>query len=228
MTRRIERAGRVATLALAAAAIAGCGTAPTSLRPMAQPTSIQLQSPVKWTLSRHLHEFHDTLVAGTYVAVGESDEGTFYMGPAPCLVEANVLKDKPDSWGGIARDCGIFKPRNASAPPTVFFVQNGFWMATEFDADGTPHLEHLKDHRNLAGQPDAAPQRSVLDPNAPIMPAAVVAGAGHNPMVAGAGGALGTSLVAGFIAADMGTYHDVDTQPPAGWLEAALAGKAGG
>jgi len=225
MIHRIEPAGRLAALAVATL-IAGCGTEPTSLHPMAQPTSIRLQSPVKWTLSRHLHEFHETLVAGTYVAIGQSDDGTYYLGPAPCLVEAAVLKDKPDSWGGIARDCGIFKPRNASAPPTVFFVQDGFWMATAFDADGTPHLEHLTEHRNLAGQPDAVPQRTVLDPDAPIMPAARVAGAG-NPVATGVGAGLGTGLVAGIIAADMGTYHDVDTQPPAGWLAAALAPTAG-
>lgn len=225
MIHRNARVGCGAALAAAAVAVAGCGTAPTSLRPMAHPTSIQLQSPVKWTLSRHFHEFHETLIAGTYVAVGESDEGTWFVGPAPCLVEAAVLKDQPNSWGGIARDCGIFKPRAAAAAPTVFFVQDGFWMATDFAADGTPHLDHLTDHRDLGGQPDAAPARTVLDGTAPVMPAAVVA-AGHNPVAAGAGSALGTGLVAGIIAADTGTYHEVDTQPPAGWLEAALAPKA--
>jgi hypothetical protein len=207
-------------------AVVGCGTAPTSLRPVAQPTSLRLQSPVTWTLTRNFHDFHDSLIAGTYVAVGESDDGTFYLGPAPCLVEATVLKDRPNGWGGIARNCGIFRPRQASAPPTVFFVQDGFWMATDFDVNGTPRLENLKDHRDLAGRPDAAPQRTVLDPTAPVMPAATVAAAGHGPVVAAAGSALGTGLVAGIIAADIGTYHDVDTQPPAGWLEAALARKA--
>lgn len=229
MSRRFEPMARaVGATTLTAIALAGCGTAPNSLRPMASPASIQLRSPVKWTLSRHFHDFHDTLIAGTYVAVGESDEGTYYVGPQPCLVEANEMNDKTPSWGGIARDCGIFKPKKASVPPTVFFVQNGFWMATDFAADGTPNLDKLTDHRDLGGQPDAAPHRSILDPNAPVMPVATTAAAagGRGPITAGAGSAIGTSLVAGIVAADLGTYHDVDTQPPAGWLEAALAPKA--
>lgn len=221
----LGRAAGIACLSAAALALAACGTAPNSLRPMASPASLQLQSPVKWALSRHFHDFHDTLIAGTYVAVGESDEGTYFVGPQPCLVEANEMKDKTPSWGGIARDCGIFKPKKASVQPTVFFVQNGFWMATDFTADGTPNLDKLTDHRDLGGQPDAAPKRSVLDPTAATMPVATTAAAagGRGPITAGVGNAIGTSLVAGFIAADLGTYHDVDTQPPAGWLEAALA-----
>lgn len=231
MNKHLEPAGRavgLASLVAATITLAACGTAPSSLRPIASPTSLQLQSPVKWTLTRAFMEIHETLIAGAYVAVGESDEGTYYVGPRPCLVEANELKDKTPPWGGVARDCGVFKPKKAGAQPTVFFVQNGFWMVTDFTADGTPNLDKLSDHRNLGGQPDAAPQRTVLDPNAPVMPIATTAaaGAGRGPVTAGVGNAIGTSLVAGFIEADLGTYHELGTQPAPGWLDAALAPKA--
>jgi len=231
MNKQLKAAGRavgLASLVAATIALAACGTAPTSLRPMASPASLKLQSPVKWTLSRAFIDLHETLIAGTYVAVGESNEGTYYLGPQPCLVEANELKDKTPPWGGVARDCGFFKPKKADAQPTVFFVQNGFWMVTDFMADGTPNLDKLSDHRNLGGQPDAAPQRTVLDPNAPVMPAATTAAAaaGRGPVTAGVGNAIGTSLVAGFIAADLGTYHELGTQPASGWLDAALTPKA--
>jgi len=231
MNKHLGSAGRIVDLASLVAAIitlAACGTAPSSLRPMASPASLHLRSPVKWTLSRAFIDLHETLIAGTYVAVGESDDGTYYLGPQPCLVEANELKDKMPPWGGVARDCGLFKPKKADAQPTVFFIQNGFWMVTDFTADGTPNLDKLSDHRNLGGQPDAAPQRTVLDPNAPVRPAATTAAAatGRGSVTAGVGNAIGTSLVAGFIAADLGTYHELGTQPAPGWLDAALAPKA--
>jgi hypothetical protein len=226
MTNHIESVARTAcAAALAVMAVGGCGTAPSSLRPMAEPASLQLKSPVTWTLTRNFHELHESLIAGTYVAVGESERGTYYTGPAPCLVEASMLKDRPSGWGGFARNCGIFKPRSASEAPTVFYVQDGSWIVTDFDPNGTPHLDDLKDHRDLGGTPDAAPPRTVLDPDAPVMPTATVAAAGHGPGVVAAGSALGTTLVAGIIAADIGTFHEVDTQPPAGWLAAALAPK---
>lgn len=216
----IQRTLRVGAAAIVAT-LSGCGTAPTSLHPMAQPTSLQLQAPVRWTSHRAFHDFELSLVPGTYVAVGESDDGTYYIGPAPCLLEVPLVQDKPR--GGIARDCGFLQPRKAGAPPTVFFVQGGFWMVTEFDADGLPLRDKLVEHRGLDGRPDAAPKLSVLDPNAPPMPAATVAGAGHGIGTNAVGSALGTGLVAGFIATDLGTYHDVDAQPPAGWLRAAVA-----
>src|SRR3569832_619798 len=81
MNKHLEPAGRavgLASLVAATMALGACGTAPSSLRPMASPASLQLRSPVKWTLSRAFIELHETLIAGTYVAVGESDEGTYY------------------------------------------------------------------------------------------------------------------------------------------------------
>ena len=231
MNMHLEPAGRAAgfaALVAATVALIACGTAPSSLRPMASPGSLQLRSPVKWVHSRTFIDLHETLIPGTYVAVGETDEGAYYLGPQPCLVEAYELKDKTPRWGGVARDCGLFKPKKADAQPTVFFVQNGFWMVTDFTANGAPSLDKLSDHRNLGGQPDAAPQRTVLDPNAPVMPAATTAAAaaGRGPVTAGVGNAIGMGLVAGFIAADLGTFHEVGTQPAPGWLDAALAPKA--
>ncbi len=143
----IQRTLRVGAAAIVAT-LSGCGTAPASLHPMTQPTSLQLQAPVKWTS-----------------------------------------------------------------------------LVTDFDADGLPLRDKLVAHRGLDGRPDAAPKVSALDPNAPPMPAATVAGAGHGIGTNAAGSALGTGLVAGFIAADLGTYHDVDAQPPAGWLQAAVVAK---
>ncbi len=212
-------AGAVA--AVLVATLSGCGTAPASLHPMAQATALQIQAPVKWTSHRSFHDYELSLVPGTYVAVGESEDGTYFLGPAPCLLEVPLVKDQPR--GGIARNCGFLKPRKAGAQPTVFFVQDGFWMVTEFDADGMPLRDKLVEHRGMDGRPDAAPKPSILDRNAPTIATADVAGASHGIGTNAVGAALGTGLVAGFIAADLGTYHDVDTQPPAGWLQAAKA-----
>ncbi len=65
--------------------------------------------------------------------------------------------------------------------------------------------------------------RSFHDDELSLVPGTYVAGAGHGIGTNAVGSALGTGLVASFIAADLGTYHDVDTQPPAGWRQAAKA-----
>jgi hypothetical protein len=214
---------KIASVAVAAAMLAACGTAPTSLRPMAQPSTLQLQSPVRWVRPATFIDFNEYMAAGTYTAVGESDRGTYYVGPSPCLVEILMPKDKAvPPKNAVARDCGIFRPRAPGAAPTVFFVADGTYSITEFTADGTPRLDRLGqhiglDHRadDVTPPPPGTPGQTVTIP-APV-------GASQHPMATGVGSGIGAGIVNGIVAADAGTYHEAPTQPPAGWLEAALA-----
>ena len=63
-------------------------------------------------------ELQEYLVPGTYNAVGESDEGTYYLGPSPCLAEIFVPKDAAvPPKNAVARNYAIFQPRAAAALP---------------------------------------------------------------------------------------------------------------
>jgi hypothetical protein len=229
MIYRLEgaRIGCIAALVVAAATLSGCGTAPTSLRPVAQPAALKLQSPVRWVRPMTFNDLQEYLAPGIYAAVGESDEGTYYLGPSPCLAETYVPKDRAvQPKNSVARNCGIFVPRASVRPPTVFFVADGAWNLKEFEADGTPRLDRVGQHFGVDFQPDGVrpgtpPAQAASSATLTVNPAVadVVA---HPTMATGAGAGIGAGIVGAIVAADAGTYHDAPAQPPAGWLNAAL------
>jgi len=190
----------------------GCqGVAPEALRRLPLEKTLSVQQLVKWKLG-----FWDvTLANGIYVGKFEDDDGTYYLGPTPCIYMSGRVRAEPPV--ALSFDCGIFVSNAPDDTPVVLMVNGTNREHTALNADGSPDIRqvNLGRHAPVDGKAlDAGIQASAQTTINSMPNAGIVGGA--------VGGAIGAVMVAMIVEADKGRISHFRTQPPDGWLARAL------
>ncbi len=191
-----------------------------ALRATAHPeASIVLARPVRWSEAMALrNDRHDNyLAAGTYRAVLDDAQGTFYTGPSPCLV-TSIVTPEGTHFNGQDWLCGLYLPTTGAREPRVQSIYAGWWQQLAFLPDGAPDLGNIG--VPLAGAPAAGTDPFLVIKGAPQ---AERAGAQERPLGSTAG-AIPLAIFAAMDSARRGHFEDVKAQPAPGWF--AMAGGA--
>jgi hypothetical protein len=190
------------SILLAPLFLLGCaGVAPETLRPPAREAVLHLKEQVSWKRA----SWDVTLRSGLYVAKYENDEGTYFIGPKPCLyMSMGTTSAEP---AGAAWECGIFVPNMKVSPPIVLMVLGTNHEHKGFHPDGTPFISEEnqgnEEKANYVDTSNLTPQTS-----------------GFSGV---AGGAIGGGIANGIVAAERGRFQVFTTQPPNGWFQRAIS-----
>lgn len=193
-------------MVVGALVFSGCtGVSPESLRRAQQEKTIEVSEAVKWKLG-----FWDvTLRPGVYSGKFEDDNGTYFVGPSPCVFMTGRVGS--GNAGGSGWDCGIYVPRKEGAEPVVLTINASNREIGHFKPDGSPSFD-LEPPLSAKLPATSASSGTPSDLTMPNLLAS------QHTVAGVAGGALGGAIVDSIVVAERGRFQEFKTQPAKGWL----------